>query len=203
MNNNANGFVGTKLPNLTVLCRPSDWGGAGSRTSASPEQAQPEGARKIEQSIHYMMQHLNRPLQVAELAETAHTSESHYFALFKRWVGLSPIDYFIRLRMKQACWLLTGSSMSVKEVAVTLGYDDPFYFSRVFKSINGAAPSAYRSRREELEQTQNHGADAADRERGAAAAPAVDRTGRGSWRRPGDAGVGQASFHLMKAGSPR
>jgi AraC-like DNA-binding protein len=57
--------------------------------------------------------------------------------------------------MKQACWLLTGSSMSVKEVAVTLGYDDPFYFSRVFKSVHGIAPTAYRSRKDDSEPAQD------------------------------------------------
>jgi AraC-like DNA-binding protein len=154
MNNNANGFA----PDNSTLMPRLDFEQGGEQDHRSPSQAQPEGARKIELSIHYMKRHLNRPLHVAELAELARTSESHYFALFKRWVGLSPIDYFIRLRMKQACWLLTGSSMSVKEVAGTLGYDDPFYFSRVFKSINGTAPTAYRLRKEEPETIQDRGA---------------------------------------------
>ncbi|MGP8201688.1 MAG: helix-turn-helix transcriptional regulator [Limisphaerales bacterium] len=99
---------------------------------------------KIEQSIAYMMQHLNQPLQVANLAQTAHLSASHFFALFKRWTGFSPIDYFIRLRMEEAGRLLVDANMSVKETAATLGYDDPFYFSRVFKSVHGMAPSDYR-----------------------------------------------------------
>ncbi len=100
--------------------------------------------RKIEQSIAYMMQHLDEPLQVATLAAQANISESHYFALFKRQTGCAPIDCFIRLRMQHACRLLDETMLSVKEVAATLGYDDPFYFSRIFKSVNGVAPSEYR-----------------------------------------------------------
>ena len=103
-----------------------------------------EAVRKIEQSISYMLRHLHEPLQVATLAARANVSPSHFFALFKRQIGCAPIDYFIRLRMQHACRLLDETVMSVKEVAATLGYDDPFYFSRIFKSVNHVAPTEYR-----------------------------------------------------------
>jgi AraC-like DNA-binding protein len=143
-------------PNLTVLpaydSKPHD-----GDDPAGQNGARPEGARKIEQSIAYMMQHLDQPLQVANLAQSAHFSSSHFFALFKRWAGFSPIDYFIHLRMQRAGRLLAATTMSVKEIAAALGYDDPFYFSRVFKSVHGIAPSDYRLMMEELEQTGTHG----------------------------------------------
>jgi AraC-like DNA-binding protein len=103
-----------------------------------------EAIRKIEQSIAYMLRHLDEPLQVATLAAQANISPSHFFALFKRQMGCAPIDYFIHLRMQHACRLLDETVLSVKEVAATLGYDDPFYFSRIFKSVNQVAPSEYR-----------------------------------------------------------
>jgi len=59
-------------------------------------------------------------------------------------IGGTPIDYFIKLRMEHARRLLAETSWSVKEVAATLGYEDPLYFSRVFKSVNSAPPSHYR-----------------------------------------------------------
>jgi len=121
--------------------------------SLQAQAGQPASARKIEQSIAYMRRHLNEPLQVAELAQTAHTSPSHFFVLFKRWAGSSPIDYFIRLRMEQACQMLAATTLSVKEVAAQLGYHDPFYFSRVFKSVNGIAPSDYRQTTRRFAQT--------------------------------------------------
>jgi transcriptional regulator GlxA family with amidase domain len=112
-----------------------------------------DDVRKIEQSIAYMMEHLNKPLQVATLVAMANVSTSHFFVLFKRRTGCPPIDYFIRLRMHRACELLEAGSPHVKEVAAALGYDDPFYFSRVFKSVNRIAPSEYR-----LKQKQPDGA---------------------------------------------
>jgi AraC-like DNA-binding protein len=117
------------------------------------ESCESEVVRKIGQSITYMMRHLDEPLQVATLAARANISPSHFFALFKRQVGCAPIDYFIRLRMQHACRLLDGTAMSVKEIAATLGYDDPFYFSRIFKSVNQVAPSEYRLLKNGARQT--------------------------------------------------
>jgi AraC-like DNA-binding protein len=54
------------------------------------------------------------------------------------------MDYFTRLRLHQACQLLDNSDLSVKEVATALGYDDPFYFSRIFKALNEISPTEYR-----------------------------------------------------------
>ena len=105
-----------------------------------------DAVQKVEQSIAYMVEHLNKPLQVATLAATVNVSASHFFVLFKRCTGCPPIDYFIRLRMHHACELLKAGAPHVKEVAAALGYDDPFYFSRVFKSVNRIAPSEYRSK---------------------------------------------------------
>jgi len=108
------------------------------------ESCESEVVRKIEQSIAYMLRHLDEPLQVATLAARVSISPSHFFALFKRRIGCAPIDCFIRLRMQHACRLLDETMLSVKEVSATLGYDDPFYFSRIFKSVNHIAPSEYR-----------------------------------------------------------
>jgi AraC-like DNA-binding protein len=110
------------------------------------EQSRAEGGtdRKIEQSITYMKRNLGRPLRVSMLARLANISLPHYFALFKQRTGNTPMDFFIRLRMQRACQLLEATSLSVKEVAAELGYDDPFYFSRMFKSVNAVAPTEYR-----------------------------------------------------------
>lgn len=105
-----------------------------------------EIAGRIARSIAYMMEHLDEPVQVSTLAQQASVSPSHYFALFKRQTGTAPIDFFIRLRMNHARVLLDSTCSSVKEIAATMGYDDPFYFSRVFKSVHRVAPAEYRKR---------------------------------------------------------
>lgn len=101
--------------------------------------------RGVQRSIGFMVQHQAEPLDVAKLATVANICPSHYFAVFKKATGFPPMAFFIRLRMQRACQLLESSQLSVREVADLLGYEDPFYFSRVFRSVNGLAPSDYRT----------------------------------------------------------
>jgi transcriptional regulator GlxA family with amidase domain len=121
---------------------PANGHGSFSNSSRTGEK---DAAGKIEGCINYMHAHIDQPMQVATLAALANISPSHFFALFKQLTGCPPMDYFTRLRMRHACRLLGSGSASVKEVAAALGYDDPFYFSRVFKSVNHMAPSKYRT----------------------------------------------------------
>ena len=98
----------------------------------------------IERSIAYMLGHLNERIKVVDLARMANLSAAHFTALFKQKTGHPPINFIIRLRMHQACHLLKINNLSVREIAATLGYKDPFFFSRQFKMIHGVAPKNYR-----------------------------------------------------------
>ncbi len=102
--------------------------------------------QRIQQCISFMQEHLDEPLEVPSLAANVALSSSHFFSVFKRFTGSSPIDYFIRLRMERACRLLRDGPLPVKEVAAAVGYHDPFYFSRVFKSVLRVPPTEYRQR---------------------------------------------------------
>jgi AraC-like DNA-binding protein len=144
MNGHSNGNSPAVMPEMAMVLAKTAAGGNGNG-GVFPENGGSEGTRRIEQSIAYMREHLDQPLQVAKLAALANVSPSHFFALFKRRTGSAPIGYFTHLRMQYACRLLDTTSASVKEVAVVLGYDDPFYFSRVFKLVNHVPPSRYRA----------------------------------------------------------
>jgi AraC-like DNA-binding protein len=121
----------------------------GATQSAPSERGQLMATRRIEASVQYMLQHLNQPIRVSRLSAMAGLSDSSYFALFKRATGQTPLGFFIRARMQRAGELLTTSTLQVKEVAAQLGYEDQFYFSRLFKSVHGLPPRAYRVRKAE------------------------------------------------------
>jgi AraC family transcriptional regulator of arabinose operon len=117
------------------------------REQSHATQRQPGATQRITQTITYMKEHLNQPLQLDALAALANLSRSRYVALFKEQAGYAPIDYFIRLRMHRACQLLDTTDASVKELAAQLGYEDPLYFSRVFRAVNDLTPTEYRKTR--------------------------------------------------------
>lgn len=108
--------------------------------------AAPDADARIARCIEYMRLHLNRPLRVAELAALAHWSPSHFKARFREHTGYGCIDYFIRLRVHAACQLLDTTTLDIQSVAAQVGYADPLWFSKAFKSIIGLSPSAYRQK---------------------------------------------------------
>jgi len=94
--------------------------------------------------IEYMKKNISERLTVDDIATTFNFSSSHFHSLFRKKTGLSPIDYFIQLKLQRACQLLDLSDLRVKEVAAKIGYDDPYYFTRIFKKIMGLSPLAYK-----------------------------------------------------------
>jgi AraC-like DNA-binding protein len=105
---------------------------------------QPDARQRISRTLAYMKEHLGQPLQLDTLAGLANLSRSRYAGLFKQQTGFAPIDYFNRLRMHRACQWLDTTDESVKAIASRLGYADPLYFSRVFRSVTELSPMAYR-----------------------------------------------------------
>lgn len=85
--------------------------------------------------------HLHR---LEELAAQAGVSVSHFSALFRMETGFSPIDFLLRQRMAAAARLLATTQEPIVSVSESVGYEDPFYFSRSFRKIMGCSPRNYR-----------------------------------------------------------
>ncbi|MCE8021495.1 AraC family transcriptional regulator [Halomonas sp. MCCC 1A11036] len=102
-------------------------------------------AYKLRRVIDLMDQHLAEPFSLADLAEAAQLSEYHFSRLFKQATGLSPSQYFIRLRMDRARQLLLETDCSIIDIGMEVGYSSPSHFSQVFRHQVGISPSAYRN----------------------------------------------------------
>jgi AraC family transcriptional regulator, transcriptional activator for feuABC-ybbA operon len=87
-----------------------------------------------------------RDLDIRQVARTVGTSVSHLHRLFKDALGTSPLRYAREHLIAQAKDELRNTTLSCQEIARGLGYDDPLYFSAVFKRITGMSPRAYRKR---------------------------------------------------------
>lgn len=93
----------------------------------------------------YLRENLDSTATVAELARIAGFSASHFSARFRQSSGTGVVEYHKRLRSARARELLITTDASVADIAHTVGYDDPFYFSRHFRAINGTSPTQYRA----------------------------------------------------------
>lgn len=100
----------------------------------------------VAQSINFMLENLTRKLKLDEIALETGLSASHYSRLFQNRTGHSPIDYFIQLKIQRACRLLDNSGWLIADVSREMGFDDQFYFSRVFRKVMGMSPAEYRKR---------------------------------------------------------
>lgn len=98
----------------------------------------------FEATLHYLNQNLDQPITLADIADHANLSPSYFSRLFREQTGFAPMEYFINLRVQHAAMLLDFTDMTVKEIGYEVGYDDPYYFSRVFKRVLGVSPSHYR-----------------------------------------------------------
>ncbi len=97
--------------------------------------------------LRLMQVHLGGELDLEQLAASANLSKFHFARRFRQLTGQSPIHHFIQLKMQRACLLLDTTGMSVKQIGAELGYDDPLYFSRLFRRTIGRSPSEYRVQR--------------------------------------------------------
>ncbi len=97
----------------------------------------------IESSINYMRSNITQQLDLHDFAGQANMSVPHYSRVFKAKTDTSPIDYFIRLKIQLACQHLASGDKSIKQTAHALGYNDQFYFSRIFKKIMSISPLQY------------------------------------------------------------
>nr|WP_236018799.1 AraC family transcriptional regulator [Hymenobacter sp. BT559] len=89
--------------------------------------------------------HKHSNLSIEELAALCSLSSSAFKRAFKKLYNDNPTNYFIQEKLKKAKELLSLSDLSIGEVAYQAGFNDPLYFTRLFKKKEGLPPSAYRA----------------------------------------------------------
>lgn len=91
--------------------------------------------------LEYMDQHYNEKLSLKQLATMVNMSRHHFCRLFRNIIGKPPVEYINQLRINKALSLLQESSLNVSEIAMTVGFNDSNYFSRMFKKYKQVSPS--------------------------------------------------------------
>lgn len=84
---------------------------------------------------------------LAEVAGICAISEAYLCRIFRRYHRLSPYRFLINCRMSHAASLLVLPALLVKDVAIRLGFENPYHFSKVFKRVHGLPPEEFRRQR--------------------------------------------------------
>jgi AraC-like DNA-binding protein len=103
-----------------------------------------EGLNRFESVIKHIQQHLTDELPLPLLAEVAGLHPTYFSNLFTQYMGIPPIQYIQRMRIEKAQVLLLSSHENLDTIAHSAGFEDTFYFSRVFKKLVGVSPGRYR-----------------------------------------------------------
>jgi YesN/AraC family two-component response regulator len=100
--------------------------------------------RLVRKAMVYLHEHYTEPLTREQIAQHVGVSESHLANCFHQELGISPMMYLNRYRIKQARALLEAGELNVTEVALSVGFSDSAYFGRLFQREVGISPGAYR-----------------------------------------------------------
>jgi len=102
----------------------------------------------VSSAIQYLEQNYVHDIRVGDIAHHAFISPSRLSHVFKEKTGMSLFDYLTRLRMDRAYKMLEETNKSIAEVSLSLGIQNPAYFTRFFKKIAGESPTGYRKRKQ-------------------------------------------------------
>jgi len=108
----------------------------------------------IQTVLNYIEKRYEKGITLEEAAEYVHLSPHYLSRLFKREMNINFVNYVVRRKMDRAKELLEYTNLPVSNIAMRLSYEEPNYFSRVFKKITGVTPSEYRERAEKKGQFQ-------------------------------------------------
>ncbi|MEK3723608.1 AraC family transcriptional regulator [Paenibacillus sp. FSL H8-0034] len=102
----------------------------------------------VTQAVWYMNEHYSDTITLESLAKLFGCSPRHLSRLFQDQLGHSPLDYLIRIRMDIAKQLIWTTDATIQEIADGVGYEDRYYFSRLFKKHIGISPNHYKTQSE-------------------------------------------------------
>lgn len=94
------------------------------------------------------------PWRLDDLAGAVNLDPAYLSRLFGRYVGLSPLGFLARLRAERAATLLAHSTLPVSRVGAAVGWDDPTYFARRFRTLVGLTPTEYRRHSRSADPTE-------------------------------------------------
>lgn len=104
-----------------------------------------ENKKAVFAAISYMERRYNTPLDLEDIAAQVFLSPEYFRKLFKKMTGESVRTYLHKLRIDEACRLLTVTDLSIQDISLAVGYQDMKAFYQAFKQTTGKTPKEYRN----------------------------------------------------------
>ena len=101
--------------------------------------------RMVQEGITYLEEHFDSNISLDSMCAKLAVSKNYFCYLFKRETGESIWSYLTQIRLKKSRELLLTTDYKSYEIAYMVGYDNPSYFSRLFKKCVGQPPNEYRA----------------------------------------------------------
>lgn len=101
-------------------------------------------AEDIDKAMLYFSEHYNENICIEDYAIEHHMSTSWFIRNFKQYTGSTPMQYILSKRIYNAEALLQNEQYNITEISTIIGYENPLYFSRIFKKAKGISPTEYR-----------------------------------------------------------
>jgi two-component system response regulator YesN len=112
-------------------------------TEAIKSQKEDNTSDLILEAKEFIKGNYNEELHLKDVATAISISPQYLSKIFKDEVGINFIDYLTTVRIEEAKKMLKQENLSIKEICFRIGYNDPNYFSRLFKKIVGISPTEY------------------------------------------------------------
>ena len=111
---------------------------------ASPEQQFHTGQTAADRAVHFRKHHYDQKISMEDVAAHVNLEQGYFSKQFRRRMGTSPQKWLMAYRIKKAESLLLKTDLTISEIALSVGYENALYFSRLFHQTCGCSPSDYR-----------------------------------------------------------
>ena len=96
--------------------------------------------------MHFFNENYTKDISVEDYAKERHISTCWFIRSFKQVTKMTPMQYILSLRINGAISLMDTTTYNISQIAASVGYDNPLYFSRLFKKHTGFSPSEYKNK---------------------------------------------------------
>ncbi len=105
---------------------------------------------RIKAMLDFLHHHYEKPLDLQQIAAVVNISERECLRCFQKNIGITPIQYLLKYRISLAARLLEDTDIPITEICTRVGFDNPSYFSKIFKRFMHFTPSDHRKRQKKV-----------------------------------------------------